>query len=206
MAIDDAAHPASRDDPERIDWAEGTWTTPPVAAAREGDALRVRAAEGSDAWLRTAYGFVHDTEHALLAPFVVGEAMEVVFTADFAGEFDQAGIFVRVGGEHWMKAGVEYADGVLGAGAVVTEGRSDWSVGAVPEWSGRTLRVRVSRLPDALVVRAGIDGQPLRLVRVAPFAGELVATAGPYVCSPTRPDLEVVFSSWERTAADTALH
>lgn len=62
---------------------------------------------------------------------------------------------MRADAERWMKAGVEYADGVLGVGAVVTDRMSDWSVGAVPEWAGRTLRVRASRLPDALVVRAG---------------------------------------------------
>ena len=33
------------------------------------------AAEGSDAWRPTAYGFVHDTEHALLAPLPVGAAI-----------------------------------------------------------------------------------------------------------------------------------
>ena len=182
---------------ERIDWAAGAWTTPPASAV---------AGEGSDAWRRTAYGFVHDTEHALLAPLPVGAAMEVVFASDFDREFDQAGIFVRADAERWMKAGVEYADGVPGVGAVVTDGMSDWSVGAVPEWAGRTLRVRVSRLPDALVVRAGIDGEPLRLVRAAPFAGDLGAAAGPFVCAPTRSGLEVVFRSWERTDADTALH
>ena len=190
----------------RIDWADGVWTTPPVRAVEVGDALRVTAVEGSDAWLRTAYGFVHDTEHALLAPLRVGEAMEVVFAADFAREFDQAGVFVRVGAEQWMKAGVEFADGVLGVGAVVTDGASDWSVGAVPEWSGRVLRVRVSRLPDALVVRAGVDGEPLRLVRVAPFLGDADAAAGPFVCAPTRAGLEVVFTEWVRAAADVALH
>ncbi len=189
-----------------IDWAEGVWTTPPVAAAVDGETLRVTAAEGSDAWLRTAYGFVHDTEHALLAPFAVGEAMDVVFRADFSGQFDQAGLFVRAGAERWMKCGVEFADGILGAGAVVTDGMSDWSVGAVPEWAGRALRVRVSRGPDALVVRGGVDGEPLRLLRVAPFPAELDAQAGPFVCAPTRAELEVAFTGWRRTAADASLH
>lgn len=76
----------------------------------------------------------------------------------------------------------------------------------MPEWAGRTLRVRASRLADALVVRAGTDGEPLRLVRVAPFPGDLDAAAGPFVCAPTRSGLEVVFRTWERTDADTALH
>lgn len=195
----------------RIDWDDGSWTHAPAGAAREGDArdgdaLRVTAIEGSDAWRTTAYGFVRDAEHALLAPLAVGEAMEVVFAADFTAPFDQAGLFVRADDEHWMKAGVELADGVLGVGAVVTDVMSDWSIGAVPEWSGRALRVRVSRGTDALTVRAGVDGDPLRLVRVAPFRGDLAAAAGPFVCAPTRAGLEVVFTEWARTAADLSLH
>lgn len=191
---------------ERIDWSAGTWTTPPAAAVVREDGLAVVAVEGSDAWRRTAYGFIHDTEHALLAPFEVGTAMEVVFVADFTAQFDQAGLFVRADDERWMKAGVENADGVLGVGAVVTDVMSDWSVGAVPEWAGRRLRVRVSRGADALTVRAGIDTEPLRLVRVAPFAGELAAQAGPFVCAPMRAGLEVVFAEWTRTDADASLH
>lgn len=204
-ADDTLAPPAAR-----IEWSEGRWTNPPAASETIGETLRVTAVEGSDAWRRTAYGFVHDSEHALVAPFPVGSAMEVVIDAEFsaesAGEFDQAGLFVRVDAERWTKAGVEFADGVLGAGAVVTDVRSDWSVGAVPEWAGRRLRVRVSRGEDALTVRAGVDGEPLRLLRVAPFPGELVAEAGPFLCAPTRSGFEVVFTDWRRTAADLSLH
>jgi regulation of enolase protein 1 (concanavalin A-like superfamily) len=174
-----------------VAWADGVWTTPPVAAVADGDALRVTAAEGSD---------------ALLAPLPVGSAMEVEFGARFDAEFDQAGLFVRADDEHWMKAGVEFSDGVLGVGAVVTDVRSDWSIGPVPEWSGRRVRVRVSRGPDALTLRVAADDEPLRLVRVVPFDGERTASAGPFVCAPTRAGLEVVFTAWRRTAADASLH
>jgi regulation of enolase protein 1 (concanavalin A-like superfamily) len=191
---------------QTVDWNEGVWTNDPDAVDRDGDALRVRAKEGSDAWRRTAYGFVHDTEHALLAPFPVGTAMEVEFTADFAAEFDQAGVFVRADAERWMKAGVEFADDILNVGAVVTNGMSDWSVAPVAEWTGRRVRVRVSRGDDALAMRAAVDDEPFRLVRVAPFPGEAVAAAGPFVCAPTRGGLEVTFLSWMRGEADGSLH
>ncbi len=58
-----------------IPWSAGHWTHPPVAADEDGDDLVVTAAEGSDAWRVTAYGFVHDSEHALLAPFPEGSAV-----------------------------------------------------------------------------------------------------------------------------------
>lgn len=189
-----------------IPWTDGTWTHEPASAAPQGDALVVTAVEDSDAWRHTAYGFVHDTEHALVAPLAVGEAMEVTFHAPWEGQFDQAGIFVRIDDERWIKAGVEFADGHLGLGAVVTDGSSDWSVGHVDDWRDSELTVRVSRWPDAVIVRARAGDGDWRLVRVAPFDGAAAASAGPFLAAPTRAGLTVVFTRWVRTSADDSLH
>ncbi|MFK4638089.1 hypothetical protein ABIA52_000978 [Paenarthrobacter histidinolovorans] len=113
-------------------WSCGEWTTRPAAVVEHGTDLLVTAAEGSDAWRVTSYGFVHDTEHALLAPLPLDSAMEVEFTAAFSQQFDQAGIFVRVSADHWVKAGVEFADGAAQLGAVVTDRFSDWSLAPGP--------------------------------------------------------------------------
>ena len=188
-----------------IPWSEGSWTHAPEAVESSAH-LDVTAVEGSDAWRHTAYGFVHDSEHALLAPLTVGEAMEVSFRAPWDGQFDQAGVFVRIDDEHWVKTGIEYADGHLGLGAVVTSGGSDWSVGHVDEWHGSEITVRVSRWTDAVIVRARADDQPWRLVRVAPFDGTATASAGPFLAAPTRAGLTVRFTRWERSAADAELH
>ncbi|MCI9889750.1 DUF1349 domain-containing protein [Micrococcales bacterium 31B] len=189
-----------------LSWGEGTWTHPPVAAVEQGTDLLVTAVEGSDAWRTTSYGFVHDSEHALLAPFSLGSAVEVEFTAAFSQQFDQAGVFVRVDETRWIKAGVEFADGVPQLGAVVTDGQSDWSVAPVPDWLDRRVLVRISRSGDALTVRASVDGGELRLVRLVPFAPDLVALAGPFVCAPTRAGLTVSLHAWRSGPADAALH
>jgi regulation of enolase protein 1 (concanavalin A-like superfamily) len=189
-----------------IAWTDGTWSTPPVASDEADGHLRVAAVEGSDAWRHTAYGFVHENAHALLAPLAVGEAMEVSFRAPWDGQFDQAGVFIEIDREHWMKAGVEFADEHLGLGAVVTDVRSDWSVGFVDDWRDAEITVRVSRWADALIVRARADAGEWRLVRVAPFDGDAVASAGPFLAAPTRAGLVVTFTRWQRSAADDALH
>lgn len=190
----------------RVDWSEGSWTTPPAAVEQDGDDLVVTAVEASDAWRTTAYGFIHDTEHALLAPLTPGTAMEVAFTGDFSQQFDQAGLFVRVSAAEWTKAGVEYADGALQLGAVVTHGFSDWSVAPVPDWSGTRITVRVSRSGDALTIRARTGEEPFRLVRVAHLEPSTTAAAGPMVCAPTRAGLVVRFASWTLGPADPSLH
>lgn len=194
-----------------IAWTDGTWNTPPVESNisesnDSGSHLVVTAREGSDAWRHTAYGFVHDNAHALMAPLAVSEAMDVSFRAPWEGQFDQAGIYVQADEEHWMKAGVEFADGHLGLGAVVTDVHSDWSVGYVDDWHDSEITVRVSRWADALVVRARAGEGEWRLVRVAPFDGDAVATAGPFLAAPARAGLVVRFTRWQRSAADEALH
>ena len=191
---------------EDTDWSGGTWLNPPERAEAVGGGLLVEPRGGSDFWRRTSYGFVHDDGSALLAPFAGDTAVEVSFRLDYAAQFDQAGVLVRVDERRWTKAGVEVSDGVPQVGAVVTDEFSDWSVAPVPEWSGREVTIRVSRTGDALTVRARVDGEPWRLVRVAPLDPAASATAGPYCCSPSHGGLLVRFTGWRRGPADEALH
>ena len=186
-------------------WSEGSWSNPPAESHIEGTDLLVTAAEGSDAWRHTSYGFVHDSEHALLAPFAAGTAVEVTFTAALSAQFDQAGLFIRVDDENWIKAGVEFADGQPQVGAVVTRGSSDWSVAPVPEWLDQRVTIRASWADDAITLRARHDDEPWRLVRVVPFAVP-TALAGPMICAPTRAGLTVRFHSWTTTDSDEGLH
>ncbi|MEO7015764.1 MAG: DUF1349 domain-containing protein [Leifsonia sp.] len=190
----------------RLAWESGHWTNAPVSAEPIGETLVVIAAEGTDAWRTTAYGFVHDTAHALLAPFENGTAIEVSFSGDFSGDYDQAGAFIRVDDENWIKTGVEFSDGLLQLGAVVTRGVSDWSVAPVPHWAGRRITVRASRSGDAVAIRARVDEEPFALIRLAPLDPDAVVEAGPFLCAPTRSGLTVRFESWTLTDADASLH
>ena len=94
----------------RTGWRHGDWLNPPPQVSRDQDDLLVTAAEGSDLWRTTSYGFIHDTGHALLTDFPDGTAAEVSFVADFSAQFDQAGLLIRADAEQWIKAGVELAD------------------------------------------------------------------------------------------------
>ena len=154
-----------------IAWTEGRWTTEPEDVVVSDAGLFVTAKEGSDAWRETAYGFIHDTEHALLAPIEDGQAVEVSFRVDLPEQFDQAGVFLKVDDENWIKAGVERSDGEASLGAVVTRRESDWSLSPVPTWVGRTATVRASWSAGAVTIRARVDDEPWRLVRVSPPRG-----------------------------------
>ena len=188
-----------------VDWRSGDWLNPPPRLSLEDGSLIVTTAPESDFWRTTSYGFVRDSGHALLIEFPPDTSVEVAFAASFANQFDQAGIMVRASEAHWIKAGVEFADGLPQVGAVVTRDVSDWSVSPVPDWAGAEVTVRVSRSGDALTVRAGINGD-LRLVRLAPLDPGLEWRVGPFCCSPGGSALDVRFTSFTVGAADTALH
>ncbi|HEV8024135.1 MAG TPA: DUF1349 domain-containing protein [Candidatus Nanopelagicales bacterium] len=189
-----------------IEWSSGTWLHEPPHHRIDGHELIVSTANESDFWRETGYGFTHHSGHALLTEFPPNSAMEVEFSAEWIHEFDQAGLLLHADKENWVKAGVEFADGVLGLGAVVTDGKSDWSVGHVPEWRNSRIRVRVSRSSDAITVRACVPGEPWRLVRLAPINSALTWRAGPLAASPTRAGLQITFHAWESAAADTDIH
>lgn len=190
----------------KVDWASGSWLNPPPEFRVIDGELEVVSGKETDFWNHTGYEFTHDNGHALLHPFPPHSAMEVEFSADWAAQFDQAGMLMHADPEHWIKAGVEFADGVLGVGAVVTAENSDWSVGHVPEWGGKQIWVRVSRTENAVTIRARIDGEPWRLVRLAPIDSRLDWHAGPTVASPSRAGLVVRFRTWQTSQPESALH
>lgn len=198
-----------------VDASRARWTREPVAVSTDAaGVMTVEAAEGSDWWRDTGYGFRHENGHALLTPWEAGTAVEVTFELDgFTGQFDQAGLAIMVDDATWIKAGIEHADGHHQLGAVVTVGASDWSTGRVDEWQGSAVTIRASRVDDAVVIRARaepLDGSAdsdhdWRLVRVARFP-HADARIGPMVCAPTRGGLTVRFLHWRTTEPDAAIH
>ena len=76
----------------RTGWRRLDWLNPPPQVARDQDDLLVTAAEGSDLWRTTSYGFIHDAGHALLTDFPDGTAAEVGFIADFSAQFSSVWI------------------------------------------------------------------------------------------------------------------
>jgi regulation of enolase protein 1 (concanavalin A-like superfamily) len=188
-----------------IHWSEGTWVNPPVKVLQVGQQLKVTTVHESDFWRNTSYGFVHDSGHALLKDFPAHSSMEVTFVLDYSGQFDQAGIIVHSDSQHWIKAGVESADGWPQVGAVVTSINSDWSLAPVPAWMGKEVTVRASRTTDALTIRARCGSED-QLIRLAPIDSSLTWRAGPHCASPVSQSLDVTFTQWAHGDADLALH
>ncbi|NUU62048.1 DUF1349 domain-containing protein [Paenibacillus agri] len=192
---------------KRMDWDAGTWLNAPQSARREGEFLKVVPEKGKDFWKKTLYGFEFEDGAALLEEWDNNTAVEVSFQlGSFTELYDQAGILLYHGPEHWIKAGIEFNDGVPQLSAVVTDGYSDWSLAAVPEWAGEEVTLRASIMKDAVIIRARTENHGWRTIRVARFPYESGNQAGPYTCSPTRAGFEVTFTRWDFTTPDQDLH
>lgn len=190
---------------EKGELSAGSWLNAPVEAVEDPTGLLVTARSHSDFWRTTSYGFVHHTGHALLNNFPQNTSIELSWVLDYDQQFDQAGLMVYSDEEHWIKAGVEYADGAPQLGAVVTATVSDWSVAPVPQWMGKEVHLRISRSGDALSIRAKCDKE-WQLVRLAPLDPTRTWKAGLHIASPSREGLSVLFTSLKYGTADESLH
>ncbi|KAA0174241.1 hypothetical protein FNF27_04253 [Cafeteria roenbergensis] len=218
-------------------WATDGELTPPSRVVSTGSgSVVVRARPKTDFWQRTGYGFVHDNGHfcpMAQIPSCPGAAwasfeLTVAFAAEYAHQFDQAGLMLRASSAHWLKAGIEYVDGRRQASVVVTRGaRSDWSVVPVTGPVGDPFWVRLRGAEDGSVSVAWSQAAPPRgaaapprssftLMRLADFleppadgAPPVAVMAGIATCAPTAPHgfaVEFGHVSLLSPAPDQALH
>ncbi|WP_044478598.1 DUF1349 domain-containing protein [Paenibacillus antibioticophila] len=192
---------------KKMDWSAGKWLNKPQSAQKEGDFYKVMPEKGRDFWKKTLYGFEYEDGSALLANWDNNTAVEVSFLlSSFTELYDQAGILLYHGPGQWIKTGVEVNDGIPQLSAVVTDGYSDWSLAAVPEWFGEEVTLRASIIKDAVIIRARTQHHAWRTIRVARFPYPIGNQAGPYTTSPTREGFEVTFTRWDFTSPDQDLH
>ncbi|MBQ4898000.1 DUF1349 domain-containing protein [Paenibacillus sp. Marseille-P2973] len=192
---------------KKMDWEAGEWLNKPLSARIEDHFLKVVPEKGRDFWKKTFYGFEYEDGAALLADWSNDKAVEVSFQlSSFTELYDQAGILLYHGPGQWIKAGIEINDGIPQLSAVVTDGYSDWSLAAVPEWAGEEVTLRASIMKDAVIIRARTRHHAWRTIRVARFPYPAGNQAGPFACSPTRDGLEVTFTRWDFTEPDQDLH
>lgn len=192
---------------KKMDWEAGEWLNKPLSARIEDHFLKVVPEKGRDFWKKTFYGFEYEDGAALLADWSNDKAVEVSFQlSSFTELYDQAGILLYHGPGQWIKAGIEINDGIPQLSGVVTDGYSDWSLAAVPEWAGEEVTLRASIMKDAVIIRARTRHHAWRTIRVARFPYPAGNQAGPFACSPTRDGLEVTFTRWDFTEPDQDLH
>lgn len=170
------------------------WLNPPPRWDRTAEQLTLETGGHTDFWRKTLYGFTRDSGHALLASVDGNFTAHVTFDADYDALYDQAGLLLRQDEAHWIKAGIEFSDGVPNMSVVVTQQASDWSTVAVPTLTGPQ-RLRLTRIGGAVVLQFRNAANRWQLLRVAPFP-EGPALIGPMACSPERAGFRARFSEF----------
>jgi uncharacterized protein len=171
-----------------------SWLNEPVVHSGNDRELRLITDKNTDFWQRTFYGFERDDGHAYLMPVSGDFSAVVTIRAEYKELYDQAGLMLRIDERNWIKAGIEYTDGLMHFSVVVTNGISDWSV--IPLQGSTTsdeADVRITRHDDAVRVQYSINGAPWQLARLAPFSNA-DAVVGAMACSPQRSGFEVIFT------------
>lgn len=189
------------------------WYNPPrqYKLRCNGDTgLKVLSKGQTDFWKRTYYNpeIIKDNGHLLhLVVKQANSIIETSFELTAVNQFDQAGIMIRVDGDHWIKAGLEYVDGACFMSCVVTNNWSDWSTQA---WNSNKLALRIHKIQDDYVIESKLpSGSPdeWKFVRICHLDSRGNAVKiGLYCCSPTKEGMSVVFDQLSIQHSDGSYH
>ena len=83
------------------------WLNEPARWSAAGRTLTVTADAGTDFWRTTHYGFVRDTGHLYGEQLGGDFDLSVLVRGDYAAQYDQAGVMVRIDERRWLKTGIE---------------------------------------------------------------------------------------------------
>ncbi|MDX2005853.1 MAG: DUF1349 domain-containing protein [Meiothermus sp.] len=171
------------------------WLNEPPRWKLEPAALEVVTADRTDFWRETHYGFVRDDGHFFYQEVAGDFSVEVGIVGKYQHLYDQAGLMVRLDERNWIKAGVEFTDGLPHLSAVVTRDFSDWSVLPLPH-SPPKVWLRLTRHGSAVRVQYSFEGSRWALLRLAYLPDAPVVQAGMMCCSPQRSGFEVRFEGF----------
>ncbi len=171
------------------------WLNEPAQWRADGNDISFTTGDRTDFWKRTFNGWRNDNGHFYHTPVTGDFSAEVAFVADYRTQYDQAGLMLRAGADHWLKAGVEFAHGHAALSSVHTQGGfSDWSISREVEVAD-CVRLRLTRKDEAVCVQWKA-GERFQTLRLCTMPGARKAMIGPMACSPIQGGMNVRFSDF----------
>ena len=142
------------------------WFSEPEKWTVENQALSMFITPKSDYWRISHYGFTVDDAPFYYALYGGEFEVKVKITGDYKNRFDQAGLMLRIDEQNYIKAGIEFVDGVYNLSTVVTHKTSDWSVIAL-EKPVPFIWIKAVRRLDAVEVFYSFDDKTYTMMRNA---------------------------------------
>ena len=171
------------------------WFNEPSKWSADGGHIVARADPHTDFWRVTGYGYVRDNAH------IYGEVMPSDFDltvhvrGEYADQYDQAGVAVRIDERRWIKTGVELFDGRRRFSTVVTVDNSSWMFADLPE-SFSVLNLSLARRGDSVEIRYSTDDDALELASVVYLEPGVSALAGVMCASPAGEGFDATFDDF----------
>ncbi|WP_109486356.1 DUF1349 domain-containing protein [Occallatibacter savannae] len=181
-----AIEPQSQPTPPAGDdlFSRMTWFNPPASSKINGGELIVRSKPKTDFWQKTYDGYAADTGHFFHLPASGDFKFTALCNGNFATQYDQNGLMVRIDADNWMRCGTEFIDGKRSASVVFTRTYSDGST--LPDLS-QTAPVwwRLVRKNDSIETFCSLDGEKYLSVRMGYFPKQNPVQVGVMCCAPT---------------------
>lgn len=169
------------------------WLNPPKHWSEKNGTLSLMTDADTDFWRKTHYGFIKNSGHFLYTDQAGDFELLVQFSGSYTDLYDQAGLMITLDDENWIKAGIEYVDGIQNASAVVTRDCSDWSVVALNS-SPSTFYIKAKRGNDYVEISYSLNGKDFQLLRQAYFPPAPSLRIGFMAASPKGNGFELVFN------------
>lgn len=194
MATSYAAQPITTFDDPRLEWLNepSSWGEKEScdeegfggSCTVEEKQMTLTPPSKKDFWRRTFYQptMIKGDASALVCTVPADEeiCVEVCFEFTPKEQFDQCGVLVYLDESHWLKTGIEYADGSPRISCVVCNLFSDWSV--MP-WQSTAARIRIHKMNhgSSVVVECNtIDGgeDTWQFMRICHLSAKMASSGG----------------------------
>ncbi len=168
------------------------WYNKPATWCGNEESLNFIVEPDTDYWQITHYGFKRDNGHFYYAEIMDGFEANVKLTGKYQELYHQAGLMIRIDEKNWIKAGIEFVEGVQNLSAVVTRQFSDWSV--VPNKSNPTsIWLKLVRKDDYVEISYSFDGSIYQMLRLAYFPPNVHVQIGMFAAAPGKESFAVTF-------------
>jgi uncharacterized protein len=175
------------------------WFNPPKAWSEREGRISLSAEPKSDFWRLTASGTVADSGHFYFEERDGDFTVTVKLKGDYATQYDQAGLMLRIDEKNWIKTGVEFVDGSENIATVVTRDFSDGSL--VHQKESKPVWLKLTRKGDFVEIHYSLDNRSFQVVRQAYFPPKVACKVGVMAAAPLGTGFKVVFEDLAITAA-----
>lgn len=170
------------------------WMNEPASAKINGSEITVRSKAKTDFWQKTYDGYVADSGHFFHLPAAGDFTFTALINGNYATQYDQAGLMVRIDAENWMRCGTEFIDGKRFASVVFTRTWSDGST--LPDLSEtEPIWWRVVRKNDSIETFCSLKGDKFMSVRMGYFPTQRTVEVGLMCAAPSGGGFDASFKS-----------